>query len=68
MAVDNRCMHTIEILSFTLGYVANNYEGLDLSPRDQYFKHADGRDGGLGEIDPDSPEAFSDWYHNRECR
>ena len=51
-----------------MGYVANNYEGLDLSPRDQYFKHADGRDGGLGEIDPDSPEAFSDWYHNRECR
>ena len=52
----------------TLGYAANNYEGLELSPRDQYFKHADGRDGGLGEIDPDSPEAFSDWYRNRECR
>ena len=51
----------------TLGYAANNYEGLELSPRDQYFKHADGRDGGLGEIAPDSPEAFSDWYHNREC-
>ena len=30
----------------------------------QYFKHADGRDSGLGEIDPDSPTEFSTWYHD----
>lgn len=27
--------------------------------------HADRRDEGLGEIDPDSSEAFADWYHTR---
>lgn len=42
-----------------LGYQANGYEGANLSPRDQYFKHADGRHGGLDDIDPDSPEAFA---------
>lgn len=49
-----------------LGYAANHYEGCDLSPRDQYRKHADGRDEGLLEVDPDSTEAFIDWLHNRE--
>lgn len=48
-----------------LGYKENNYEGSDLSPREQYYKHADGRDDGLGEIDGDSPEAFHAWYHDR---
>ena len=31
-----------------MGYKANNYAGSELSPREQYFKHADGRDSGLG--------------------
>ncbi|MBE6962544.1 MAG: hypothetical protein E7445_08860 [Ruminococcaceae bacterium] len=48
-----------------IGYAANQYDGTDKTPRDQYFKHADGRDEGLGEIDPDSSEAFSAWYHDR---
>ena len=47
-----------------MGYKANNYAGSELSPREQYFKHADGRDSGLGEIDPDSPTEFSTWYHD----
>jgi len=49
----------------SMGYKANNYDGINLSPRDQYYRHADGRDEGLGKIDPDSPEGFSAWYHDR---
>lgn len=45
----------------SLGYKANNYEGTDLPLRAQYEKHADGRDEGLGEIDPDSAEEFRKW-------
>ena len=48
------------------GYRANAYPGLEgLSLREMYRAHADGRDEGLGEIDPDSPEAFDAWYHDR---
>jgi hypothetical protein len=48
------------------GYRANFYEGLEgKTPRQMYDAHADGRDEGLGEIDPDSPEAFHRWYHDR---
>jgi len=48
-----------------MGYAANKYDGCDRSPKEQYMLHADRRDEGLGEIDPDSPEAFADWYHTR---
>ena len=48
-----------------LGYKENNYEGSELTPREQYYKHADGRDDGLGEIDGDSAEAFHEWYNDR---
>lgn len=48
-----------------LGYKAMGYEGTDLSPKEQYLRNADGRDEGLSEIDPDSPEAFRDWLHDR---
>ncbi len=48
------------------GYKANLYEGLEgKTPRQMYDAHADGRDEGLSEIDPDSPEAFHRWYHDR---
>ena len=47
-----------------IGYKANYYEGCDLSPREQYLKHADGRDDGLLDIAPDSVEAFIDWLDN----
>jgi len=47
-----------------MGYAANGYDCCDKPPKEQYLKHADGRDDGLRNIDPDSPEAFSDWYHN----
>jgi len=51
-----------------LGYRANDYKGCEATPREQYYQHADGRDEGLGEIDPDSPDAFENWYHHRERR
>lgn len=51
-----------------MGYRANHYSGENLSPKDWYRKHADGRDDGLGEIDPDSPAAFAAWLNDRECR
>lgn len=44
-----------------MGYKANNYGVEELSLREQYKRKAEGRDEGLGEIDPDSPEAFHDW-------
>ena len=58
-----------------IGYKACGYDGTDLSPVDQYFIHADGRDEGLtgrgyGQnegpgIDPDDPDAWDEWYFHR---
>lgn len=48
-----------------MGYKANNYKGTEKSPREQYYLHADGRDDGLRDIDPDSPDAFAEWYNTR---
>lgn len=45
-----------------IGYAANHYSGGDQTPREQYYLHADGRDDGLSEIDPDSPSAFLSWF------
>ena len=33
-----------------------------------YIDNADGRDDGLLELEEESAEAFSDWYHNRKYR
>lgn len=49
-----------------LGYAENKYDHCDLTPKEQYYKHADGRDEGLRDIDADSPEAFDNWLKNRE--
>ena len=50
-----------------LGYEANQYEGIDsMSAVELYSRHADGRDEGLRELDQDSEEAFSDWFHDKE--
>ena len=48
-----------------LGYQENCYDGCELPPKDQYYRHADGRDDGLRDIDMNSVEAFSEWYHHR---
>lgn len=48
-----------------LGYAENRYKGCDKSPKEQYYLHADGRDDDLGDIDPDSPEAFRSWLNDK---
>lgn len=48
-----------------MGYVANNYSGCDKTPKEQYLLHADGRDDGLTEINPDSPQEFREWINVR---
>lgn len=49
-----------------LGYKANNYSDTDLSAKEQYYRHADGRDDGLGEIDASSEEEFIKWLHLKD--
>lgn len=48
-----------------MGYRANNYDFADLSPKEQYYKFADGRDEGLRDIDENSASAFAEWLDNR---
>ena len=48
-----------------LGYEANHFQGCELPPKEQYLKHADGRDEGLCGIDENSPSAFETWYNDR---
>lgn len=51
----------------SLGYQANDYNYIEGKTwKEQYMRHADGRSEGLVDIDEKSPEAFSDWYHNRQ--
>lgn len=45
-----------------MGYQVNHYTGTELTPKEQYYLHADGRDDGLGEINPNSAEAFVAWF------
>ena len=49
-----------------LGYRANHYDGCEKTAKEQYYLFADGRDDGLDELDPDSPEEFHSWLNNRE--
>ena len=65
---ENRLQHMTanDFLMFcSYGYAANNYKGIDQPPRAQYILHADGRDDGLLEIDPDSWEEFYAWLTDR---
>lgn len=48
-----------------MGYAANNYSGCEKTPKEQYYLHADGRDEGLEDVDPDSPKAFDAWLSDR---
>ena len=48
------------------GYAANKYRGTELSPKEQYYIHADGRDDGLKEVDGDDTEAYRLWVTERE--
>lgn len=50
-----------------MGYDANNYSyNTELKPVDLYRKFADGRDFGLTQLNPDSPQAFEEWFDKRE--
>ena len=48
-----------------LGYETNGFEGTgQLSPRELYRAHADGRHDGLLDLPEDSADAFADWIDN----
>ena len=52
-----------------LGYEANQYDGSgQLSPKELYRAHADGRDDGLLSLPEDSREAFAEWFDARTMR
>jgi len=52
-----------------LGYKANKYKGSNkLDGKELYRRHADGRDDGLLDLDPDSAEEFTAWYLDSKYR
>lgn len=50
----------------SLGYAANKYRGTELTPKEQYYLHADGRDDDLKDVPGDDPKAFKKWLTERE--
>lgn len=48
-----------------IGYKAMAYDLGEMTPKELYYRYADGRDEGLSEVDADSPEAFSAWLNNK---
>ena len=52
----------------SLGYAENKYQVGQLSPKEQYYRFADGRDDGLRNIDEDSSSAFHEWLSDRSFR
>lgn len=59
-----KAMTANDFYSFcSVGYQANGYDTAEKTPKEQYELFADGRDGGLSEIDPNSTEAFWAWYN-----
>lgn len=50
-----------------ISYDANSYFRnlqIQLTPKEKYLKMADGRDGGLRELEENSQSAFKEWYHS----
>ena len=45
----------------SIGYTAMDYDIGEMTPKEQYYRFADGRDGELADIDGDSPEEFIKW-------
>ena len=58
-------LNIINLPLCSLGYKANNYPDSHLSAQEQYYRHADGRDDGLGKIDAFSEEEFIQWLNNK---
>lgn len=48
----------------SLCYTAAKYDIKNMSPREQYKRFSDNRDGGLRDLEGDSEEVFENWYHN----
>jgi len=49
-----------------LGYEANNYDGVgEMTSKELYYRHADGRDEGLKNVVEDSVEDFVQWFHDK---
>ncbi len=67
-------IHTLEKMTASeffriceICYDANSYfrnSQLQLTPKEKYLKMADGRDGGLRELEENSQSAFQEWYHS----
>ena len=50
-----------------LGYEANNYDGInEMTSKELYYRHADGRDEGLKDLPEDSVDAFSTWFNDKK--
>lgn len=60
--VCRKLQQTTSIVTVVLGYKACDYKGVQYPSKDQYYLNADGRDDGLRDIAPESPEAFEAWY------
>lgn len=49
-----------------VGYAAMGYDIAGMTPKEQYYRFADGRDGNLAEISGDSPGEFAEWLNGSE--
>ena len=63
-------LHSITVNDFygycSIGYSAMGYDIGSMTPKEQYFRFADGRDGGLSEINENSSEEFVKWLNGSE--
>lgn len=63
-------LHSITANDFyrycSIGYSAMGYDIGSMTPKEQYFQFADGRDGGLSEINENSSEEFVKWLNGSE--
>ena len=63
-------LHSITANDFygycSIGYSAMGYDIGSITPKEQYFQFADGRDGGLSEINENSSEEFVKWLNGSE--
>lgn len=49
------------------GYIANSYNNIEAyTPKELYYRYADGRDEGLAKIDEESGDDFDIWYHDKD--
>lgn len=49
-----------------VGYTAMGYDIGAMTPKEQYYRYADGRDGKLAEINGNSPEEFAEWLNGSD--